>query len=224
MEISGTRLDVAALRNLRGRFRSEITPRHLDIIANRGLFREAIHVPGDLHVEGDLVFAAARVQVLVVSGDLRVDGRLEDRDDEEHESLILVGGDLVVGDLITFGTLEVHGDVTARGHVVLLHNACITHIEGNLTAAFVLDEYHHCKVGGAVRAPLVLEDARGRIAASNQFASHQFDTSLVGVLDRELLETLEDDGEPLGLYVDSIHVGEIVDRIRNRKSIFPGAG
>jgi hypothetical protein len=214
LDIGGVELSIEDLRARRGRLRSSITPLHLDNITQRDeLFHRAIHVAGDLHVEGNLVLHDAEIQVLIVDGNLHVDGRLEDRDDEEIESLVIVGGNLEARDLITYGTLEVHGNLIVPGHLLLLDNACIAHIEGDIDAGFILDQYHHCAVDGEVRCPLVVMDS-ARIESDKPVEFLDFGSELAGHLDHALLEGEEDDSEPHGYYVDWVDVEAIAERVR----------
>ena len=62
---------------------------------------------GDLHVPGDLDLTRERAYLLIVLGDLVVDGAYGDSDDPE--SFLLVTGSMRARDVVTAGWLEVHG-------------------------------------------------------------------------------------------------------------------
>jgi hypothetical protein len=221
----GNELTVDEVRAMRPRLRSKITPQHLDIILQTGeLWHRAIHVPGDLEIAGDLDLAESKIQVLVVDGNLTVSGRLRDREDEEIESLILVGGDLKARDLLTFGTLEVHGDVTVAENLVLLDNSCISHIEGNLQAKFAINQYHHCQVKGEVRIEILVQDA-ARIECSQPLQYCELDGEAVaGVLNHELIEGEEDEDSEFGLYVDCVDMQAVTEWICEGKSVLRTKG
>ena len=226
MELKGgNELSVDDVRAMRPRLRSKITPRHLDIILQTGeLWHRAIHVPGDLEIDGDLELAEAKIQVLFVNGDLTVSGRLRDREDEEIESLILVGGNLKARDLLTFGSLEVHGDVTVEENLVLLDNSCISHIEGNLKASFAINQYHHCQVNGEVQIKTLVQDA-ARIECSQTLAYCALDGEAVaGVLNHELIEGEEDEESEFGMYVDCVDMQAVTEWICEGKSVLRAKG
>lgn len=220
MEIDGKELTLEQLKSFRGRLRSDITPNHLDIIVQYDeLFHRAIHVEGDLEIDSNLVLHDAEIQVLIVDGDLTVHGRLEDRNDEGIESLILVGGNLRAKDLFTFGTLEVHGNLEGQEHLLLLDNACIAHIEGDLRAKFALDKYHHCRVLGAVDIDTLVQDAE-RIECSSEPAFTGLDSDAVaGVLQHDLIEGEPDEESEFGFYVDYVDTDAVRSWICEGKPI-----
>jgi len=93
-------------------------------------------VSGSLHVKGDMSLVA----LLVVCGDLRVDGLLRDCG---PDSTLVVLGDLHVGALQTTGEIWVLGSLTAQRYVWGHYND------------------NTLEVTGVIRAPLVLSDDHG---------------------------------------------------------------
>ncbi|MEV7283434.1 hypothetical protein AB0O01_02495 [Streptomyces sp. NPDC093252] len=93
------------------------------------------HHPGDLRLPGDTDLDIA----LVVEGDLTVDGFLDD-----HVSglgMLVVLGDLVVRDLLSWGALYVGGDLRAEGLVFGYYNDFTFEVAGAVHArALVLDD------------------------------------------------------------------------------------
>lgn len=221
MRIPGQELSPDQLRTFRDRLQSDIIPKHLDIILQYGeLHHAAVFVDGDLTIDSDFDLDEEKVQVLIVGGDLKVNGRLRDRHDEEIESLILVTGNLETTDLFTGGSLEVHGDVVVRDNLLLRDNACIAHIGGSLEATFALNQYHHCHVGGEVRIETLIQDA-SRIECKVPPEFIELDgCAVAGVLHRDLLEGMEDEDEEFGFYVDCVDVQALSEWIYEGKSIF----
>ncbi|MEV0354545.1 hypothetical protein AB0H71_00615 [Nocardia sp. NPDC050697] len=159
-------------------------------------------VEGDLHVRGDLDPAAAGAFLLVVTGDLTVDGVYTDSDDPE--TFLLVGGDLRARDVVTAGWLEVGGDLRAN-RVVGDYNDCAADIGGSVHCALFYGEQHHFTMGGELAADVVI--GRPRLAIGSAPAYLELDDPrLLEHLDRSVLRLLDDeaeDGNPLVL-VDGI--------------------
>jgi hypothetical protein len=162
-------------------------------------------VSGDLHVPGDLDLMRGGAYVLVVDGDLTVDGVYRDYDDPE--SFLLVTGDLQARDVVTAGWLEVHGDLRC-GHLIGDYNDCSTYIGGDVHARFFYGEEHFFTVGGAVHVEVVVGGAhRPRLdIVVRPEALPLDDARLLDHLDRELLRFHEDEQEDgtAVLYVDGI--------------------
>lgn len=127
----------------------------------------AVH-DGDLHIAGD--FDATDVGLLVVTGDLIVDGLFEDADDPE--TIVCVAGALRARNLITSGWLDV-GEVDVADCVVGDYNDCSAHVQGRLRARFFYPEEHffgvgefdvECAVGNHHR--LGIDDAADRFLSS----------------------------------------------------------
>jgi len=216
--IDGQVLSIDELRSYATRLRSDITPIHLNNIVEHELFHRAILIPGDLVIHGDLDMDSAEIQVLIVEGNLTVEGRLEDRDDEENESLLLVQGSLQATDLFTWGTLEVHGDLTVDQHLLLLDNACIAHIEGDVRANFIFDYYHHCKTHGEVLANTIVQDSPYIEAKSELSFVEPEGDDICQVLNRDILEGQDDDED--NFFAEAIDVEALTEWIRDGRSIF----
>ncbi|MEU9337018.1 hypothetical protein AB0D49_28265 [Streptomyces sp. NPDC048290] len=101
------------------------------------------HHPGDLRLPGDTGLDIA----LVVEGDLTVDGFLDDH--VTGLGLLVVLGDLVVGDLLSRGALHVGGDLRADGLVYGYYNDFTFEVAGAVHArALVLDDkFSHYRRG-----------------------------------------------------------------------------
>ena len=129
---------------------------------------DVLYHEGDLEIDGDFrTGVELALALLVVHGDLVVNGLFEDCLDQE--SVVVVTGDLRARNLISEGWLEVHGDVRVEGCAVFDHNYCTAEIFGGLSAGFIFTRYHHVEVHGQVIASLVAGDA-GHIESPHDFA------------------------------------------------------
>jgi hypothetical protein len=153
-------------------------------------------VDGDLHVAGDLDLRKEGAYLLVVRGNLVVDGAYHDYDDPE--SFLLVTGDMQARDVITAGWLEVHGDL-ATGRLLGDYNDCAAVIGGNVCAALFYGEEHHFTIGGELSAGVVIGRPRLDITTEPSYIDLD-DPRLLDHLDRALLRAYDDeddDGNPI---------------------------
>jgi hypothetical protein len=169
-----------ALDELRAAVKETATGTHANGTVRRGAERLiAQAVAGDslasdllLH-DGDLVLQELRtgaepfVGLLVVRGDLIVEGLYQDCLDPE--STVIVTGDLRAQRLVSEGLLEVHGSVVVEREALWMDNDGCAEIFVDLSAAFTYTKYHSVKVHGRVVSPLVLGDDR-HIDASQAYA------------------------------------------------------
>lgn len=159
-------------------------------------------VDGDLQVAGDLDLMSEKAYLLVVRGNLGVDGIYRDYDDPE--SFLLVTGHMQARDVITSGWLEVHGDLSTS-HLVGDYNDSSAFIGGDVRAALFYGEEHHFTIRGELAAGVVLGRPRLEIATPPSCIAFD-DPRLLDHLDRELLNAYDDEddaGNPL-VAVDGI--------------------
>ncbi|MGW2045869.1 hypothetical protein ACWCPF_11880 [Streptomyces sp. NPDC001858] len=146
-------------------------------------------VDGDLHVRGDLDLHQERAYLLVVLGDLVVDGGYADYDDPE--SYLLVTGDMKARDVVTAGWLEVHGDLRAD-RLIGDYNDCAAYIGGDVRTGLFYGEEHHFTVGGTLTAAAVI--GRPRLEIAQRPAGLEMDDPrLLEHLDRDLLRVYDDE-------------------------------
>ena len=168
----------------------------------------------DLVMPGDLDTAKRRLALLVVRGDLTVDGCFADS--LNPESVVIVTGNLRARRLVSTGYLEVHGDVIVEEEAVFFGNESCAAIGGDLRAAFVLSQQHTLDLGGRVHAPLVIGDAT-HIRSPHDFdVVKDTDERLIGLLVRDLLDVVDDNGEPA---LHGTHVLELARRVRAGRSV-----
>jgi hypothetical protein len=149
-------------------------------------------VDGDLRVGGDLDLKNEGIYVLVVRGDLVVDGVYRDYDDPE--SYLLVTGTMKARDVITAGWLEVHGDLEVTGRLVGDYNDCAAYIRGNVRAGLFYGEEHHFTIKGALEAGVVI--GRPRLEITHKPAAIGLDDPrLLEHVDRDLLRTYDDEDD-----------------------------
>ncbi|MGW0941387.1 hypothetical protein ACWD4O_02380 [Streptomyces sp. NPDC002623] len=146
---------------------------------------------GDLHVHGDLDLHQERAYLLVVLGDLVVDGGYADYDDPE--SYLLVTGDMRARDVVTAGWLEVHGELRAD-RLIGDYNDCAAYIGGDVHTGLFYGEEHHFTVGGALTAAAVIGRPRLEIA-QQPVGLEMDDPRLLEHLDRDLLRVYDDEDE-----------------------------
>ncbi len=133
--------------------------------------------------------------MLVVLGDLRVDGAYTDTDDPE--TFLLVTGDMRARDVVTSGWLEVHGDLSTD-RLIGDYNDCAAHIGGDVLVTLFYGEEHFFTIEGELAADVVIGVPRLMIDAEPECVDLT-DPALLDHFDRELLRVLEDtdaDGAP----------------------------
>ncbi|MEU5164002.1 hypothetical protein AB0G74_30910 [Streptomyces sp. NPDC020875] len=145
-------------------------------------------VEGDLRISGDLDLTRERVGLLMVLGDLVVDGAYADSDDPE--SFLLVTGDMRARDVVTAGWLEVHGDLST-GCLIGDYNDCSASIGGDVSARLFYGEEHHFTIGGALGADAVIGRPRLEIAVPPAVIELD-DPRMLDHFDRDLLRVDED--------------------------------
>jgi hypothetical protein len=148
-------------------------------------------VDGDLHVHGDLDLMGEHAYLLVVLGDLVVDGSYGDYDDPE--SYVLVTGDMQARDVVTAGWLEVHGDLRTD-RLIGDYNACSAYIGGDVRAGLFYGEEHHFTIGGAIAADVVIGEPRLEIA-QQPVGIELDDPRLLEYFDSDLLCVYDDEDE-----------------------------
>lgn len=116
------------------------------------------------------------LDLLLIDGDLEVEGVWSDAGDSERAAVV-VRGSLSAGHLLNSGHLLVGGDLL--GHVLMSNsgNDAYLWVRGDcLATALVLENGQYMRCGGALRAPLVVS-VRNRIDAGSgvqgQFFDHQ---------------------------------------------------
>ena len=145
-------------------------------------------VDDDLHVPGDLDLTQERAYLLVVLGDLVVDGVYGDSDDPE--SFLLVTGNMRARDVVTAGWLEVHGDLSTD-RLIGDYNDCSAYIGGDVHALLFYGEEHHFTIGGALSANAVIGRPRLEIATSPAVIDLD-DVRMLEHFDRDLLRVFDD--------------------------------
>ena len=171
-----------------------------------------------LHVAGHLDLSRERAWVLMVCGNLVVDGVFSDYlygDDDDPGSHLLVTGDMRARGVITAGWMEVHGSL-ACGHLIGDYNDCSAYIGGDVHAGLFYGEEHFFTIKGALHAGLVISGPTGPrldVPVEPEVISTA-DPRLLDYLDRELLyahDVTYEDGSP----VLGIDLGELCQRVRN---------
>ncbi|MFF1651647.1 hypothetical protein [Streptomyces sp. NPDC058240] len=148
-------------------------------------------VDGDLHIRGDLDLTDESVYLLVVLGDLVVDGAYGDYD--YPESFLLVTGNMRARDVVTGGWLEVHGDLSTD-RLIGDYNDCGAHIGGDVHAQLFYSEHHHFTIGGALIANAVIGEPSLEIATRPAVIDID-DPRMLEHFDRDLLRVFDDHDE-----------------------------
>lgn len=126
---------------------------------------------GDLHIAGG--FDATPCPLLIVTGDMTVDGLFEDADDPE--TIVCVAGTLRARNLVTAGWLDVGGDLIVAECVIGDYNDCSANIQGTLRARFFFPEEHSFAVGGfEVECAVGNHHRLGIDAAADRFLSSAY--------------------------------------------------
>jgi hypothetical protein len=173
---------------------------------------------GKLTVAGDFSTAKLKpaIGVLLVDGDLVVEGRFEDSLDPE--SLVIVAGSLRAHDLISEGFLEVHGDLVVDESAVFLDNDGCAHVHGDLSARFLYTMYHSVKVNGRVQAKLATGDAKHISCKSQYEFIKECSQKMRGLVDRKLLEIIGDEDDDKDWCIDRFDYEKLVKMVRQGKS------
>ncbi len=195
------------LRNLTKDF--EVPEHLLDV----GVNDDAVVVEGDLVVPTLDTFANG-VTVLVVTGDLRVEGTYLDYDDPATGVFVLWS--LFAKNVSTAGALFVKGDLVVGETLLGDMNDYGANIRGNVEARVFVPENHYFEVGGKAQFEVVLG-----WKASSQI-SVKIPKALEGLKLREALakEVLQEDAyelddedvDSMG-YDDLVEHSELVDRV-----------
>lgn len=200
---------LAAIDGFREEYKAEQITEALDEIGDYN--SDILYVAGDLHIEGDLDLAAEGALLLIVNGNLRVDGAYTDQDDPE--TYLLVTGDMHARDVVTAGWLEVHGDLRV-GRLIGDYNDCSAYIGGDVLADLFYGEEHFFTIEGELGADVVI--GQPRLMIDDEPAGIDLDDPrLLEHFDRELLRILEDtadDGTPI-IEVDGIENFREVKRL-----------
>ncbi|MFH9202030.1 hypothetical protein ACH4KO_10070 [Streptomyces anulatus] len=148
-------------------------------------------VDGDLHIPGDLDLTDESVYLLVVLGDLVVDGAYGDSDDPE--SFLLVTGNMRARDVVTGGWTEVHGELRAD-RLIGDYNDCSAYIGGDVHAQLFYGEEHHFTIGGALIANAVIGEPRLEIATRPAVIDID-DPRMLEHFDRDLLDVYDEEDD-----------------------------
>jgi hypothetical protein len=145
-------------------------------------------VDHDLRIPGDLDLTQERAYLLVVLGDLVVDGMYGDSD--HPESFLLVTGSMRARDVVTVGWLEVHGDLSTE-RLIGDYNDCSAYIGGDVRTGLFYGEEHHFTIGGALSANAVIGQPRLEIATPPAVIDID-DLRMLDHFDRDLLRVFDD--------------------------------
>ncbi|WP_216917501.1 hypothetical protein [Nocardia noduli] len=185
---------LAAIEGFREEYKAEQITGALDDIESYTL--DILFVAGDLHIRGDLDLFTEGAFLLIVLGDLRVDGVYTDQDDPE--TYLLVTGDMHARDVVTAGWLEVHGSLRVD-RLIGDYNDCSAYIGGSVLADLFYGEEHFFTIEGELEADVVV--GRPRLMIDDEPEPIELDDpKLLEYFDRELLRILEDtaeDGTPI---------------------------
>lgn len=161
----------------------------------QGCTYDVVVVDGPLRVGGDFSSFGENLVGLVVRGDFSVSGVYSDTDDPATGVFVL--GNMHAGRVVTTGQLCVKGSLTVDGALVGFYNDYSTEVGGDVITACFVPENHFFRVGGRVRARVVLGDAaRFRVpeklrASITSLGPEEYRTVLVP----DVLNPQQDDGE-----------------------------
>lgn len=206
--------EIAALASLGKR---KHTPAMLKAIARDvpNWYTDAFVCDGDLRLD-QFNSGLQKVALLVVKGDLIVDGHYQDSDDPE--CLVIVTGTLKAKSLITAGWLEVHGDLVVDDALVGDYNDCSAEVFGDARARFFYPEEHFFKVHGSLHATHNF-GSKHRVEASNPMKFVDMcDEQALSILDNALFFVERDGDEVIDLGLEDF--GELKRRVREGESIY----
>ncbi len=131
-------------------------------------------------------FDATDCQILVVEGDLQIDGCY--RDYHHPETLISVTGSVYARNMVTSGSLFVAGNLEVIGSLVGDRNSCAAEVGGNLVARFFYPENHHFTVHGKIDVSCAVGSYH-RLKCP-QGSRELFLSDAFGIVPRENMETV----------------------------------
>lgn len=179
---------------------------------------------GDLTIDGNFELGD-KVNNLIVTGNLTVNGLLEHYDDEPI-TFLFVGGNFKAKNLITGGTLEVLGNVEIEGALIGHYNDCSAIIQGNAKAEFFYPEEHFFEINGIIN----FEKAYGntwRVNEKKNNIDFMSDRAFYDLVDHAILnepvtdeQIEEDEMVEMDDYYDTINDNEWYDRLREGKSFY----
>lgn len=180
---------------------------------------DAVVVEGDLTLP-ELDTYVRRLAVLVVTGNLRVEGTYQDYGYPATGVFVL--GDLQAENVITEGTLGVSGDLIARHALVGAGNDYSATIAGTASARVFVPENHHFEVGTEARFEIVFGwAAPHRISKKVQkgLAGLALRDAVVSEIHSELVQDLDDDDIEKSDFEDLIEYSALVQRIAKGQPI-----
>lgn len=148
---------------------------------------------GDLRTDS-LDTLDERLSILVVHGDLVIDGCFGDSD--HPEMFTHVTGSMRARDVITSGWLEVCGNLTVERALLGDGNDCAAWIGGEVACQLFYPERHPFRVGGGVTAPFAFGDA-GLLSTPDAKREPAFDRGMkiLEVLDPAMFRIYDDSAE-----------------------------
>ena len=166
---------------------------------------------GDLHLPGDYASDDANALVLIVRGNLTVDGVYCDTLDPD--AFTLVTGNLRANAAVTAGFLEVHGDLVVRGSLIGDYNDGSAYIAGNVRCGLFYPENHHFTVLGDLEAGTAIGAVKHRVSGEGCRPADIIgldDARLLDLFDHELLRPIDMDGRQ---GVDGFRFPDLVARV-----------
>lgn len=227
------------LQHTKSVLKGEITPEQIETLIasyqsiNLGIVRahlegitnfeeDTVVCEGDLEIDGDFDLFKNKICNLIVTGNLTVNGTLENFDDPA--TMVLVGKNLKAKNLITAGTLFVCGNLEIEHALIGDYNDYSAEILGNANAAFFYPEEHYFEISGEIRFDRAFgntwrlnSDDNSVDFMSSKEAYHLFQEDILEEpVALESAAELADDDEHFD-YIDS---RKLFKRIRENQPIF----
>lgn len=111
--------------------------------------KEFVYHEGDLHLRNLHCLEELEIGVLVVNGNLIVDGSIRLYDDPLE--MLVVTGSINTKNIVTSGFIFCFNNVTVSECIMGDYNDCSTFIKGNLEARFFYPEEYFFKVNGEIK-------------------------------------------------------------------------
>lgn len=169
---------------------------------------------GDLTIDGDLDLLKEKVCVLLIEGNLRVNGLFHDYDDPA--TFTLITGSLSANNIITSGQIEVQGDLHVSENLIGDYNDYSATISGNVKAGFFYPENHHFTIAGnidfkkAYGSKYQVNEGKNKI----KFIEPK---ELIKIIKREILEDIFEEEDDVDFAIDS---RELIKKIKAGESLF----
>ncbi|GAA4278308.1 hypothetical protein [Aquimarina mytili] len=193
--------------------------------------RETIlYYNGDLEINEDLSLFKAKIDGLIIEGNLTINGTLQTY--SYPETFLLVTGELTVDFLKNSGMLEVGRNLTSNRAIIGDYNHGFVSVHGAAKTHFFYPEQHFFSIHGAINFDYALGDSYGlndnqnpEIFKINQMELDDvltlFHEEVIQLIDPDFFELKnEEEVQDVEELLDFLEINDIIKRVEQNQPIF----